>query len=111
MGDLQEGLKKLFPAHKPSAEPEKSEERRLGLQAEPIVCKYEKKGRGGKAVTLLEGYTGTASDFKALTKTLQSRLGAGGSTKGDAIIIQGAHRDKIMEILREMGFNTKRVGG
>ncbi len=79
------------------------------MQDDPIICKYEK--RRGKPHTILEGYTGADADFKALTKELKTVLGVGGSYKNDTIIIQGDYRDRIMELLREKGFKTKRVGG
>lgn len=111
MTDLQEALKKLFPEHEQSSDPAPAEGEQLWLQEVPLYCKYEKKGRGGKVVTLLEGYTGAEKDFKALAKALKSRLGVGGSIKGDRIIIQGDHRAKVMDMLIEMGFNVKRAGG
>jgi translation initiation factor 1 len=107
--DLQDQLKKLFPDHleaEPAA-PEKSES--LWMQEAPIICKYEK--RKGKPVTILEGYTGATKDFKLLARELKTLLGAGGSVKNDAIMIQGDYRDQIMAFLKEKGFKTKRVGG
>ncbi len=108
--DLQDQLKNLFPDHvreETSEETTKSSE--FCLQDDPIICKYEK--RKGKPVTLLEGYNGANSDFKKLTKALQSLLGVGGSFKNEVIIIQGDYREKIMDFLKDNGFSVKRVGG
>ena len=108
--DLQDQLKNLFPDHQPSPEEEKiEEEKSLWIQAEPMICKFEK--RKGKATTIIEGYTGSDDDFKNLTKELKTKLSVGGTFKDDSIIIQGDYRDKIMIILKEKGFKVKRVGG
>jgi translation initiation factor 1 len=108
--DLQEQLKNLFPDHKISESKEETlKEDSIWLQDDPIICKYEK--RKGKPITILEGYNGAAEDFKKLAKELKTTLSVGGSFKDDKIIIQGDYRDKIMAILKEKGFNVKRVGG
>lgn len=109
--DLQEQLKKLFPDHEPSNEPEETvaKNQELFIQAAPMICKYEK--RKGKATTIIEGYEGSDEDFKILAKEIKTKLSVGGTFKDGAIIIQGDYRDKIMKILQEKGFKTKRVGG
>lgn len=108
--DLQDQLKNLFPDHKPEvSENETKDENSIWLQDDPIICKYEK--RKGKPITILEGYTGATDDFKTLAKELKQKLSVGGSFKDEKIIIQGDYRDKIMAILKEKGFNVKRVGG
>ena len=107
--DLQNQLKNLFPDHVPEKEDLNEEKNALWIQDDPIICKYEK--RKGKPITILEGYTGATSDFKLLAKELKTKLSVGGSFKDDKIIIQGDFRDKIMTILKEKGFNVKRVGG
>lgn len=107
--DLKDQLKKLFPEHEPQEEPSQEAPSGLWMQDDPILCKFEK--RRGKPLTILEGYNGAASDFRALSRELKTRLGVGGSVKDERIIIQGDYRDQIMEILREKGFKTKRVGG
>lgn len=109
--DLQEQLKNLFPDHEVSAEAEEvvETEHELYVQKEPMICKYEK--RKGKATTIIEGYEGSDDDFKLLAKEIKTKLSVGGSFKDGAIIIQGDYRDKIMTILKEKGFKTKRVGG
>lgn len=106
--DLREQLKNLFPEHQ-EEDFEMPEEK--FIQAEPLVCKYEKKGRNGKPVTLIEGFQGDETDLKLIAKKIKTTLGIGGSEKDGTIVIQGDNRDKIMTILKDMGYKTKRVGG
>lgn len=109
--DLQEQLKNLFPDHQISDDiPEPIEEKtEAWVQSEPMICKFEK--RKGKPTTIIEGYQGTDEDFKLLAKELKTKLSVGGTFKDDSIIIQGDYRDKIMKLLQDKGFKTKRVGG
>ncbi len=108
--DLQDQLKNLFPAHEPSPEEAIPEiEHKLYVQKEPMICKFEK--RKGKATTIISGYEGEEEDFKLLAKELKNKLAVGGTFKDNEIIIQGDYRDKIMKLLQEKGFKTKRVGG
>ncbi len=108
--DLKDQLKNLFPDHEPSPEESIQEvEHKLFVQSEPMICKFEK--RKGKATTIIEAYQGTEEDFKLLAKEIKTKLSVGGTFKDDSIIIQGDYRDKIMVILKEKGFKTKRVGG
>jgi translation initiation factor 1 len=108
--DLKDQLKQLFPDHKSEhLETESNEDSGIWMQDDPIICKYEK--RKGKPITILEGYNGAIEDFKILAKELKTTLSVGGSFKDDKIILQGDYRDKIMLILKQKGFNVKRVGG
>ncbi len=76
-----------------------------------LEAHFSNKGRGGKIVTVVKGFEGSESDLKALGKLLKTRCGVGGSVKEGEIIIQGNHRDKVMQILKKEGYNVKRVGG
>jgi len=107
--DLEDQLKKLFPEHEVSEEIIENKEKKLWLQEEPMICKYEK--RKGKPTTIIEGYTGATSDYKRLAKEIKQLLSVGGSFKNEQIIIQGDYRDRIMKFLQDKGFKTKRVGG
>jgi translation initiation factor 1 len=111
MNDLEEQLKKLFPDHEVSNEPEFVDEtpHELFVQTAPILCKYEK--RKGKPTTIISDYEGEDEDFKLLAKEIKSKLAVGGTFKDGEIIIQGDYRDKIMKLLQDKGFKTKRVGG
>jgi translation initiation factor 1 len=106
--DLRNQLKNLFPEHEEQdfEMPEEKFE-----QKNPLICKFEKKGRNGKPVTLIEGFEGTEEELKQISKKIKTTLGIGGSEKDGIIVIQGDNRDKIMKILQEMGYKTKRVGG
>lgn len=106
--DLRDQLKNLFPEHE---EQEFQMPEEQFKQKEPLVCKFEKKGRNGKPVTIVEGWEGNEEDLKKISKKIKTTLGIGGSEKDGTIIIQGDNRDKIMSILKDMGFKTKRVGG
>ncbi|MHA3045906.1 translation initiation factor [Riemerella anatipestifer] len=108
--DLRDQLKNLFPDHI-EQDFELEKERETFVQKEPLICKYEKKGRNGKPVTLIEGFDGNDDELKQISKKIKTTLGIGGSEKDGVIIIQGDNRDKIMDILKEMGYKTKRVGG
>ena len=106
--DLRDQLKNLFPEHEEQdfEMPEEKFE-----QKNPLICKFEKKGRNGKPVTLVEGFEGTEEELKQISKKIKTTLGIGGSEKDGIIVIQGDNRDKIMKILQDMGYKTKRVGG
>ena len=106
--DIRDQLKNLFPEHEEQdfEMPEEKFEKN-----EPLICKFEKKGRNGKPVTLIEGFEGSEEDLKQISKKIKTTLGIGGSEKDGIIVIQGDNRDKIMKILQEMGYKTKRVGG
>ncbi len=79
----------------------------------PIKVHYEKKGRGGKEAVIIRGLDqDQAHDLEAICKILKSKIGVGGSAKDGEIILQGNHRERIVQLLHDMGFsNIKKAGG
>tara|TARA_B100001057_G_scaffold149228_1_gene149135 strand:+ start:4890 stop:5213 length:324 start_codon:yes stop_codon:yes gene_type:complete len=77
-----------------------------------LEAHFSLKGRAGKPVVILKGFVNfNRKDLKLLAKSIQSKLGIGGSVKNDTIILQGDKRNKLIEILKEEGFKLKVVGG
>lgn len=90
---------------------EGGEEETLSNNKQLLYVSIDKKQRKGKDVTLIEGFVGSDEDLKELGKKLKSACGVGGTAKDGEILIQGNHRDKIIELLNKEDYKTKRKGG
>jgi translation initiation factor 1 len=71
----------------------------------------DRKNRGGKTVTLIEGFTGLDEDASDLAKKLKQKCGVGGGFKQGEIYVQGDHRNKVQQFLKDLGANVKFKGG
>lgn len=76
----------------------------LDKKQQKLRVSIEKKGRGGKTVTLITGFVGNDNDLKELGKLLKTRCGVGGSAKDEEIIIQGEFKQRIIDILKAEGY-------
>jgi translation initiation factor 1 len=71
----------------------------------------DRKGRGGKTVTVVRNLQLTPEDMRALGSQLRKACGAGGTVKDGVIEIQGDHREKVAAELAELGYRVKLSGG
>ncbi|MCH9639588.1 MAG: hypothetical protein K0U40_08855 [Betaproteobacteria bacterium] len=76
-----------------------------------LKIRIEKKGRGGKSVSVLFELPQNEKYWIGLTKKLKAHCGSGGAYKKGMIEIQGDHRDKLTSYLEKMGFLIKLGGG
>jgi translation initiation factor 1 len=74
-----------------------------------IVAKLrlEKKGRGGKRVTVVYDLPNNAAFLKELSQELKRVCGTGGSVADGAIELQGDLRDRVREVLTKKGWLVK----
>lgn len=102
-----------FVARKPMEPVRGTAVRRSQPPAEQTISiRREKKGRGGKQVTVLYDFQLTATDLETLGKQLKKACGSGGTVKEEGVVeIQGDHRDKIAALLQKQGYQTKFTGG
>lgn len=68
-----------------------------------VIFRLEKSGRGGKTVTVMDGFPRNENYLKELTKELKSKCGTGGtyllSGPTGVIEIQGDKRDALKKLL------------
>ena len=83
----------------------------LPNREQKLYVSIDRKQRGGKEVTLVEGFVGGENDLKNLAKMLKSKCGVGGSAKDGEILIQGKFKDKVFDILVSEGYSVKKKGG
>ena len=98
------------PNFKPEAE-RAEEDETLPPAQQRLRIWLDKKHRAGKAVTLIEGFTGKNTDREDLGKKLKSFCGTGGSVKDGEIIVQGDNRDKVLQWLQKNGYAMAKKAG
>ncbi|NBR82569.1 MAG: translation initiation factor [Flavobacteriia bacterium] len=87
------------------------DEERQSPDRQYLEAHVEKKGRNGKQVVLIKGFSCSAIELAQWAKELKQHCGVGGSAKGTDILLQGAVREKATDFLKSKGHSVKRVGG
>jgi translation initiation factor 1 len=74
-----------------------------------IVAKLrlETKGRGGKAVSVVDGLPNNDAFLKELCQELKRACGTGGTAGDGTIELQGDQRDRLRDVLTKKGFVVK----
>lgn len=108
--DWKDRLGVVYSTNPDYAYSKASEEEEVTLEAskQRLIVSIDRRNRGGKQVTLVTGFVGSASDLAALGKALKVKCGVGGSAKDGEITVQGDFRDRVVALLKEMGYNAKR---
>ena len=76
-----------------------------------LRLRLDKKGRGGKTVTVVFDLPPYPEYLTSLIKKLKAHCGTGGALKEDRMEIQGDQRDKAQAYLERLGFTVRRSGG
>lgn len=69
--------------------------------------RMEKKGRGGKTVTVVFGLPRNAEFLRELSQELKRACGTGGTTVDDGVELQGDVRERVREVLEARGYIVK----
>jgi len=76
---------------------------------QPLKVILETKQRAGKTVSIVLGFVGDEEAMNTLGKALKNHCGTGGSLKDGEIIIQGDHRQKIIQYLNSKGYKKAKL--
>jgi translation initiation factor 1 len=74
------------------------------------VVRLERKGRGGKEVTVVEQLGLPAPRLETWLKALKGSLGCGGTVEGDCLVLQGDQRERLPALLEARGVRRVSVG-
>jgi translation initiation factor 1 len=85
----------------------------LDQREEPVPARVvakmrlEKKGRGGKSVTVLYEMPRNPKFLSSLAKELKAACGTGGKAGADTVEIQGDQRERVRTVLEGKGWTVK----
>ena len=88
-----------------------NDEMSIPFNQQKLYVSIDRKNRGGKSVTLVEGFIGKDEDAKDLAKKLKELCGVGGGFKNSEIYIQGDQKNKVASFLQKLGAVVKFKGG
>ncbi|MDJ0774393.1 MAG: translation initiation factor [Mastigocoleus sp. MO_167.B18] len=83
----------------------------LPPEKQNVRVQSTRAGRKGKTVTVITGFQSNTETLQALLKKLKNQCGSGGTLKENEIEIQGDHKQKILDILKQLGYKAKISGG
>jgi translation initiation factor 1 len=104
------GLKREELPAGPAPAPVKAEEPQGPKGPARAVVRMERKGRGGKEVTVVEQLGLPAAELEKWLKALKGGLGCGGTVEEDTLVLQGDQRERLPSLLEARGVRRVTVG-
>ena len=95
---------------KPLPEPQPSAAKSEQKGPARAVVRYERKGHGGKEVTLVEQLELNDKELESWLKAFKGALGCGGRIEDRAIVLQGDQRERLPKLLTDGGVRKVSVG-
>lgn len=83
---------------------EEQKQKTLLPAEQKLRVRFEHKHRGGKKVTVIDGFIGTETDLSELGKQLRQYCGVGGAAKEGYILVQGDQVAKVRDYLKSKGY-------
>lgn len=90
---------------------EKEDEDTLKKNQQRLRVEIDRKQRRGKTVTLITGFIGSEDDLKDLGKWIKTKCGVGGNAKDREILIQGDHKQRVVDLLIKDGYTATKAKG
>ena len=74
-----------------------------GMLSGIVVVRYQRKGRAGKEVTLVEKLELESAATDTLCRELKRTLGCGGHVENGVVVLAGDQRERLPDLLRQRG--------
>lgn len=113
--DWKEALGKAFDMAVPDENSERDPEPQVAERGDAVQQQgssrldvvLERKGRAGKQATIVTGFKCDEAALRQVASSLKTSLGVGGSARGGEILIQGDFRQRVHDLLVQMGFKAR----
>lgn len=105
-----EALRSSLPPGEVRPKPPEAGSQRTPKPPARAVVRMERKGRGGKEVTVVDKLGLRAAELEAWCRELKQALGCGGAVDGDLIVLQGDLRARVPAVLTAKGVEKITIG-